>query len=170
MKVDTKEKLTRKRLLQQPDWEDWKQSEYKQLNLYQSQEMFDDPATIPKANNTSILPMIWNYLIKNDGTKKARCVADGSPRQQGSITLANTYAACLEQPGSCLFWGITALKNLLAFGCDCSNAFAEAPAPKAPLYLKIDRSYRQWWEHEKGGKLPDKDLYVKVNHTIQGHP
>ena len=63
--------------------------------------MFDNP-----------VPMIWNYLLKNDGTKKARCVADGSPRQKGSITLANTYTARLKQPGSHMFWGIIAIKIL----------------------------------------------------------
>ena len=62
--------------------------------------MFNDPVPFPKGEHNNILPMIWNYLLKNDGTKKARCVADGSPRQKGSITLANTYAACLKQPCS----------------------------------------------------------------------
>ena len=35
MKVDTKERLTRKKLLQRPDWEDWKQSEYNTTELIQ---------------------------------------------------------------------------------------------------------------------------------------
>ena len=55
---------------------------------------------------------------------------------KGSVTLANTYAACLEQAGARIFWAICALKGKTIFGCDMSNAFAEAPAPKAPLYLK----------------------------------
>ena len=70
-----------------------------------------------------------------------------------------------------MFRGITAIKNLIPYGCDYFNAFAEAPAPKAPLYLKIDRPYRQWWQHNPGhDKFPNKDFYVKVNHAIQGHP
>ena len=98
-------------------------------------------------------------------------MADGSPKQAGSITLAHTYAACLEQPGARLFYGTAALKNLEIYGCDCSNAFAEAPAPKAPLFLRIDQQYREWWEEHKGNSpLPSKSLYVKVNHAIQGHP
>ena len=26
-----------------------------------------------------------------------------------------------------------------------SNAFTKAPAPKAPLYLKVDVAYKNWW-------------------------
>ena len=108
---------------------------------------------------------------KNCGKKKARCVADCSPKQTGSVKLAHTYAACLEQPGAHIFWGTTALKTLLTYGCDCSNAFVEAPAPKAPLYLRIDKQFREWWENHKNRQpLSPAPQYVKVNHAIQGHP
>ena len=133
--------------------------------------MFEDPTKLPIGPKLNILPMIWNYLVKSYGKKKARCVADGSPRQSGAITLAQTYAACLEQPSARIFWGTAALKNLQVYGCDCSNAFAEAPAPKAPLYLRIDKQYREWWENHKHREpLPHEALYVKVKHAIQGHP
>ncbi len=50
-----------------------------------------------------------------------------------------------------------------------SNAFAEAPPPKAPLYLKVDAAYKNWWKQKTGTELIG-DYYVKVKHAIQGHP
>ena len=133
--------------------------------------MFNIPGDLPKKGTFNVLPMIWNYLIKTCGRKKARCVANGSPTQKGSITLANTYAACVEQPAAQIFWATSAVKNLLVFGADCSNAFAEASPPTEPLYMKIDQQFRNWWKiHKHRSPLSERDLYVKVQHAIQGHP
>ena len=164
-------KLTRRLLQQRDDWEDWESSEFLQLDQYQKQDMFSDPGPLPSntEEEINILPMIWTYLIKVCGRKKARCVANGAPHLQGSITLAHTYAACLEQSGCRLFWAIAAIKNKIVYGADASNAFAEAPAPKAPLYLKVDEAYRNWYQKKTGIELPI-DSYVKVKHAIQGHP
>ena len=115
--VDVKTRLTRKKLLIQEDWPDWETSEFLQLDQYALQGMFGKPTALPTNNQDfNILPMIWNYLLKNDGRKKAHCVADGSGKQQGSITLDHIYAACLRQPGARMFWGAVALKNLVAYG------------------------------------------------------
>ena len=164
-------KMTRRYLQKQEDWSDWEASEFLQLDQYEKQNMFSDPGPLPSMTDETInvLPMIWTYLIKVCGRKKARCVANGAPHLQGSITLAHTYAACLEQSGCRLFWAIAALKNKIVYGSDASNAFAEAPAPKAPLYLKVDEAYRNWYQHKTGIVLP-VDSYVKVKHAIQGHP
>ena len=161
--------LTRGKLVKQEDWEDWEKAEKTQLDLYETQNMFSKPTKLPNEHGLNVLAMIWVYLIKTCGRKKARCVANGNPRQKGSITLANTYAACLEQAGARIFWATCALRNKLVFGSDMSNAFAEAPAPKAPLYLKVDVAYKNWWFNKTGQTL-EGDYYVKVQHAIQGHP
>ena len=96
-------------------------------------------------------------------------MANGAPHLKGSVTLANTYAACLEQSGARMFWAISALKNRKVYGANASNAFAEAPPPKAPLYLKVDQAYRDWYKHRKGIDIPINS-YVRVQHAIQGHP
>ena len=134
--------------------------------------MFSAPTTLPKEGTFNVLPMIWNYLVKAESLrKKARCVANGSTSQSGTIVMANTYAACIEQPCARIFWGIAAMKNLIVVGADCSNAFAEADAPTEPLYMKIDQQFRNWWNiHRKFQPLPDSAIYVKVQHAIQGHP
>ena len=161
--------LTRGKLIKQEDWSDWEQAEKAQLDLFETQKMFSPPAKLPNEHGINVLAMIWVYIIKTCGRKKARCVANGNPQQKGSVTLANTYAACLEQAGARIFWATCALKNKLIFGSDMSNAFAEAPAPKAPLYLKVDIAYKNWWLNKTGVQL-EGDYYVKVNHAIQGHP
>jgi hypothetical protein len=98
----TPRKLTRRYLLKQPDWDDWKSSEHKQLNQYESQGTFSEPCPLPDGANC--LPLLWTYLIKDCGTKKARCVCNGSNKMKGSVTLRNTYAGALEQTGSRIFW------------------------------------------------------------------
>ena len=165
-----KSNLTRAKLKRQPDWDDWIQSERLQLDLYEQQNMFSDPTTLPNdMTGVNVLPMIWTYLVKSCGRKKARCVANGAPHLKGSITLANTYAACLEQNGARIFWAVSAITNKKVYGSDASNAFAEAPPPTAPLYLKVDQAYIDWYLH-KTGKTLQPDTYVKVQHAIQGHP
>ena len=167
--VKIPKKLTRKYLLKQVDWNLWQQSEFKQLDQYRSQGTLGDPTTLPKGAN--LLPLLWTYLIKDDGTRKARCVCNGSPRQRGSVTLANTYAGSLEQTGARIFWAATAINNFITIGADASNAFAEAPAPKAPLYVTIDKPYREWYKD----RFPDKPepppgAVLPVHGALQGHP
>jgi len=162
--------LTRRKLVQQEDWEEWLQAEKDQLNLYENQDMFSEPGDLPtNASDFNVLPIIWTYLIKVGGKKKARCVANGAPHLKGSVTLANTYAACLEQTGARIFWATSAHMNKKIYGSDASNAFAEAPPPKAPLYLRVDTAYIEWYKH-KTGKDISKNSYVRVQHAIQGHP
>lgn len=92
------------KLLKRPDWKDWEASGKLQLDQYDRQKMFDKPGPIPSSIiNYSILQMIRVYIIKVDRRKEARCVDNGAPHLKGTITSANTYAACLEQAASCLF-------------------------------------------------------------------
>ena len=156
--------------MKQPDWEEWEQSEFTQLEQYKRQKMFGNPGPLPDTNITySVLPMIWVYVIKTDGRKKARCVANGASHFKGTITLANTYAACLDQSACRLFWAIAAIKCKKVYGSDAVNAFAEAPPPIAPLYLKVDNAYKNWYMKTQNIQLP-QDTYVQVLQAIQGHP
>jgi hypothetical protein len=73
-------------------------------------------------------------------------VCDGSSHQ-GTIALGHTYANSFEVARERLLWPIVVQKRLLAYGADCSNAFAEAPPPKFPLYMLIDEAFWDWWEN-----------------------
>ena len=84
-----------------------------------------------------------------DGRKKARCVCDGSTCSGSVQILDKTYANCIDQTSSCLFYAIAAAENLLIFGADVSNAFAEAPPPKQGFYICPDKAFHEWWTQHK---------------------
>lgn len=166
-KKKTGSQFTRKQLQKREDWEVWNQSEKTQLDNYEIQGTFGPPTRKPPHAN--VLSLLWTYMIKSDQTKKARCVCNGNPKRKGSVTLAHTFAACLEQPGARTFWAISAMMNYIVIGADASNAFAEAPPPKAPLYVTIDEAYKEWWRAKGRGEIPPGSV-MQVLHALQGHP
>ena len=152
-------------------WDEWNASIFKQLDQYHDQSTFDEPQPLPKGAN--LLSLCWVYLIKMDAekTKKSRCVCNGSPRFRGTVTLADTYASALDQTGAKMFWATSAINNYIVLGADASNAFAEAPPPKAPLYVRIDDNYKRWYKNKYPDRpnLPD-DYVLRVRKALQGHP
>ena len=99
--IKKRKRLTRRVLQLQEDWNDLLQSEFKQLDQYKDQNLFGKPTKLsPHAN---LLHLLWTCIIKDDKTKKARCVCNGSPRMTGSVTLAETYAGSLDQVASKVF-------------------------------------------------------------------
>jgi hypothetical protein len=137
-------KLTRRVLLQQDDWNDWEQSEWKQLDAYEKQFMFGKP--IQRRKDFAVFNLIWTYMIKvEDGRKKARCTCDGSTRGGAVRVLDHVHANSIDQTGSRIFYGLAAVENLLVFGSDVSNAFGEAPPPKQGFYILPDKAFRGWW-------------------------
>ena len=161
--------FTKKQLLKRDDWPDWERSQYKQLDQYWEQGMFSSPLPLP--HNANALHMLWRFNLKVCGTKKSRMVCNGSPHQKGTVTVGHTYANALDAASERLFWAIVANQNYIAVGADVSNAFAEAPAPKAPLYMYIDDTFRQWWTKHKGNEpIPADCNVVRVHNAIQGHP
>ena len=141
-------------------------NEHKQLDLYDMQHMFGTPMPAPPKFN--ILHLLWTYGIKVDGTKKARCVCNDNPRRKATVTLAHTFAACLEQPGAHSFWSSAAYFDMLVIGADASNAFTEAPAPKAPLFVVVDQQFREWWASKGHGNIP-VGYVLPVQHVLQGY-
>jgi len=93
-------------------------------------------------------------------------VCDGSARQ-GTITLGHTYANSLMAASKHLFWALSATHDLLVYGADVTNAFAEAPPPIHPLYMQIDDAFREWWtEHLHRAPIPSNCTVVQVNNAI----
>jgi hypothetical protein len=80
--------FTKKQLLKRSDWHEWEQGQFKQLDQYWNQGMFGNPLPLPK--NSNALRMLWRYNLKACGTKKSRMVCNGSPKQQGTVTLGHT--------------------------------------------------------------------------------
>ena len=67
--------MTRRKLKDLDTWNEWKSSEHKQLDQYHHQKMFGKPCQLPPGAN--VLDLLWTYIIKTDGTKKARNVCNG---------------------------------------------------------------------------------------------
>ena len=74
---------------------------------------------------------------------KARGIYNGGPRYGEAVTLAETYAACVEQPIHRLTWAILAALNLYYKGHDVGDVFAETPAPVNPFFMYPDAQFRQ---------------------------
>jgi hypothetical protein len=135
-------KLTRGKLIKD-DWIDWQESEYLQLDQYDAQGMFG--TLVSAKDDEAVFHLVWTYAVKAlDGWKKARCVCDGSTRSGSVQILDKTYANCVDQTSSRLFYAIAAAENLLIFGADISNAFAKAPPPKQGFYICPDKAFHKW--------------------------
>ena len=162
-------KLTRGKLLSQNDWTDWQDSEYLQLDQYDAQGMFGNP--VHSQDGDAIFHLVWTYAIKAvDGRKKARCICDGSTRSGSVQILDETYANCMDQTSSRLFYAIAAAENLLIFCSDVSNAFAEAPPPKQGFYIRPDKAFHEWWvQHKHRPPIPPGHV-IPVLSAMQGHP
>ena len=130
--------------------------------------MFGDPVETNEGD--AIFHLVWTYNIKAiDGRKKARCGCDGSTRTGKVLVLAETYANCVKQTSSHLFYAVAAAENLLVFGADVSNAFAEAQPPQQPFFIKPDRAFHERWVHHlKRDPIPDGHM-IPVLSAMQGH-
>ena len=131
-------KLSRKKLKDTESWPKWREQEWSQLTKYDKQDMFGTPRPRPRDPDTVILPWVWSYLHKLDTqsleeVEKARGTCNGGKQYGRAVTLAKTYAACVEHPAQRLFWAIAASESLITLGCDVANAFAEAPPPTVPF-------------------------------------
>jgi hypothetical protein len=72
---------------------------------------------VAATNGNAIFHLVWTYVIKAlDGRKKARCVCDGSTCLGLVQVLDETYANCVNQTSSRLFYAVAAAENLLVFG------------------------------------------------------
>ena len=160
-------KLTRRKLQKLDNWQTWQASEWKQLQQYEDQQTFGPPGSLPDKANC--LNLLWTYMVKDDGTHKARCVCNGRPQNPGTVTWGETYAKALDQVGNRIFWSVVALRNYIVRGSDASNAFAEADPPKAPLYVTIDKPFREWWASKGRPPIPP-DAVMLVKKALQGHP
>jgi deoxyuridine 5'-triphosphate nucleotidohydrolase len=161
-------RLTRWKLKDGPDWEIWKMAEWQQLDMYYNQKMFGIPCPLPKGAN--VLSMLWYYNIKDDGRKKASMVCNGKPSNKNTAIFGYTYAKSLDHVGSRIFWATAAAKNYIVRGADASNAFAEADAPKIPLFVRLNDPYREWWKERMDQPTIPKDFVLPVHKALQGHP
>jgi hypothetical protein len=165
--VSNATRLTRGKLMKQSDWEEWSAAEKLQWDQYEAQGMLSVPCPLP--HGAMKFNIVWQYDIKHDGRKKARATCDGSTRGNVVRVLDHTYAGTPDHIGQRIFYGICAAENLLVFGSDASNAFAEAGPPRQGINLFIDRSFREWWVSKGRPPIPE-GWVVPLQSAMQGHP
>ena len=135
-------KLTRGKLLQGGEWEDWYTLEWKQLDQYNKQGMFGDPVRLMTKDTT--LRLVWTYREKVlDKQKKARCACDGSPRAGQVRILGPTYAGCIDHTTSRMFYALSAAEGMQLFGADVTNAFGDVPPPAQGMYILPDKAFHE---------------------------
>jgi hypothetical protein len=84
--------------------------------------------------------------------------------------LDETYANCINQTSSRLFYAVSAAKNMLIFGANVSNAFAKATPPKQGFFIRLDKAFHKWWVlHKKRPPIPD-GYVIPILSAMQGHP
>ena len=165
--VSNATRLTRGKLMKQDDWNEWSMAEKLQWDQYEAQGMLGVPCPLPKGAMKFLI--VWQYDIKHDGRKKARATCDGSTRGNVVRILDHTYAGTPDHVGQRIFYGTCAAENLLVYGSDASNAFAEAGPPRQGINLFIDRSFREWWVSKGRPPIPD-GWVVPLLSAMQGHP
>jgi hypothetical protein len=161
-------RLTPGKLLQQDDWSNRQLSEFLQLNQYNAQGMFGTP--VPTSKQNAVFHLIWTYAIKAvDNRKKACCICDGSTCSGMVHILDKTYANCVDQTSSCLFYAVSAAENMLIFGADVSNAFAKAPPPKQGFFIHPDKAFHAWWVLHKQCPPIKNGFVIPILSAMQGH-
>jgi hypothetical protein len=112
-------------------------------------------------------------LLRNSTVARRRdvCAMDLHAQAKSEVrVLDHTYANCVDRTGSRIFYAISAAENMLVYGADMSNAFAEAPAPKQGFFIYPDRAFKDWWVNKKGKpSIPDGHV-IPVLGAVQGHP
>ena len=80
--------------------------------------MFGEPCLDPRWQGqlVTVLPWVWTYLYKVDpitleDVEKSRGTYNGNTKR--IVTLAETYAACVEQPAHRLMWAIVTALNFI---------------------------------------------------------
>jgi hypothetical protein len=59
--------------------------------------------------------------------------------------------------------------GFVVVGADRTNAYANAPSPIKPRYVRIDDAYADW-HRSRNGKEVDSSLMLPVIKVLQGHP
>ena len=164
---------TRAQLRKREDYQEWRATEWNELDKYELQDMFGKP--IPKPFlDAIILRFVWTYLMKEDPLTgllrcQSRATCNGGKKYGKAVTVVETYATCVEQPASRVYWAMAAQLCLLAMGADAGNTFAEAPPATEPFFTRIDDQFREWWTECKGRPPIPPGYVLPVNHALQGH-
>jgi hypothetical protein len=131
--------------------------------------MFGAPQIV--TSDDAVFNLVWVSKIKDPNKcKKAKCTRDGLSCSGHIWILDYTYANCIDQTSARIFYAVVAAENLVIFGADVSNAFAEAPSPKQGFYILPDKAFCNWWVNHKKRDLIPPGAVIPVLLAMQGYP
>ena len=90
------------------------------------------PPTSPTTNSSTDVVQDKNIILYNDDEVMPPLI----PKNVDSGDESST--------ASKIFWAMSAEKGHIMVRADASNVFVKAPAPKAPLYLRLDTKFDTW--------------------------
>jgi hypothetical protein len=85
------------------------------------------------------------------------------------VRFAHTYASCINQLCIRLFFALSAVMSFVMMVADCTYAYANAPSPGQPSYVRIDDAYADWYR-SRHTKEADRSLVLPALKALQGHP
>ena len=138
--------FTRRKLKRLPNWPQWSEAKFRQLDRFADLEMYGEPQALPVQDEDDpyvVLRSHWQHAVKRCGTCRSRQCVDGSCRAAPILhVLADSYSSCVNQLVQRLFMAIYALKNNLLFGGDARDAYAHAWANFSQrTFVRVDAPY-----------------------------
>ena len=135
--------FTRRKLKTLPNWNDWNEAEFRQLDRYAKLEMYGVPQYLPKNEKHILLRPHWQHHEKRSGVRRSRQCVDGSKRSAPLLhAVTNSYSSCVYQPVQRLFFALSAILNNQLFGDDCHDAYAHATSKfSLPTFVSINDAY-----------------------------
>ncbi len=125
--------------------------------------MFGNP--VDKSEHDAIFHLVWTY----HKCKKAHWICDGSTHSEKVLVLVETCANCVDRTSAHLFYMVSLAENMPIFGADFANAFIEAPTPKQPFFIRLDRVFCKWWtNHLKWDPILARQIILVLS-ANQGH-
>jgi hypothetical protein len=105
--------FTHRNLQRLANWHDWDAAFDAQLDAHHAAGTLGLPVPRPRSApgepRPNVLRMIWNNLVKVDGTRKTRGCLDGLVRAAPWLRQnTQTYSSCIEQPCQRLFYAFAA--------------------------------------------------------------
>jgi hypothetical protein len=154
--------FTRRKLKTLDTWPQWRAGETTQLDQFHELGMFGSPCFAP--SDAVVLSSHWQYRIKTSGKRRSRNCCDGSPRAAPKLhAMADTYASCVEQPVSCLFFALSVAMNYLLYGGDAQDAFAHSPVLILPARLSSQACHSHEFSHDMQDRTLDTQL---ITHSV----
>ena len=88
-------KSTRDNLKNHLDWEDWKASDFFQLDAMDKDNMFGPPCRI--LYGSIVMIQVWTYVIRQSEKRKSRNTWYVSPLTGKGVQYSKNYSACASQ-------------------------------------------------------------------------